>query len=144
MKDYFTLSLDSTQLNNMNILALAHMGDGVYEVLCRGWLCSHDLETIGNLHRATVAMVKAPAQAAAGKKLQPHLTAMEASVYRRGRNANVHQIPKNASRGDYAHATALEALFGWLYLRGQRERINQLFAIIMDEADPQEVTDDAT
>ncbi len=135
MKDYFTLSVGDTQLNNMNILALAHMGDGVYEILCRGWLCSHDMETIGNLHKATVAMVKAPAQAQAMKKLLPHLTGREASVYRRGRNANVHQIPKHATRSDYAHATALEALFGWLYLRGERERINELFAVIMDETE---------
>lgn len=141
MNDYFTLNIDPTQLRNMNILALAHVGDGVYELLCRGWLCSHNLETIGNLHKATVQMVKAPAQAAAVKKLLPHLTEGEGAVYRRGRNANVHQIPKNASRGEYAQATALEALFGWLYLQGQRERINELFAIIMDET---EVTDDAT
>lgn len=133
MKDYFTLSVDRTQLNNMNILALAHMGDAVYEILCRGWLCSHDLETIGNLHRATVSMVKAPAQAMSVKKLLPYLTEREMAVYRRGRNANVHQIPKNASRGEYAQATALEALFGWLYLQGQRDRINELFAIIMGE-----------
>ncbi len=147
MKDYFTLNISSTQLNNMNILALAHMGDGVYEVLCRGWLCSHELETIGNLHRATVNMVKAPAQAAAMKRLVPFLTEREAAVFRRGRNANVHQIPKNATRGEYAHATALEALFGWLYLQGEKDRINQLFAVIMGETEDnqqQEGTDDAT
>jgi ribonuclease-3 family protein len=69
------------------------------------------------------------------KKLLPYLTDKESSVFRRGRNANVHQIPKNASRSDYTHATALEALFGWLYLQGQRERINQLFAIIMEETE---------
>lgn len=134
MKDYFSLTLSQTQLNNMNVLALAHMGDAVYEVLCRGWLCSHDLETIGNLHRATVSMVKAPAQAECMKKLLPYLTEGERAVFRRGRNANVHQIPKNASRGQYAQATALEALFGWLYLQDRRQRINELFAILMDEA----------
>ena len=133
MRDYFTLNVDKTQLNNMSILALAHMGDAVYEILCRGWLCSHNLETIGNLHRATVSLVKAPAQAASVKKLLPELSEAEMAVYRRGRNANVHQIPKNASRGEYAQATALEALFGWLYLQGERDRLNRLFAIIMDE-----------
>lgn len=133
MKDYFTLNVSPTQLRNMNVLALAHIGDGVYELLCRGWLCSHDLETIGNLHRATVSMVKAPAQAEAVKKLLPILNEQETAVYKRGRNANIHQVPKNASRGQYAQATALETLFGWLYLQGQRERINELFAVIMDE-----------
>ena len=133
MKDYFTIQLNETDVNTRNILALAHMGDAVYELLCRGWLCCQDLETIGNLHRATVAMVKAPAQAAAAQKLLPHLTDAEAAVYRRGRNANVHQIPKNAKRGEYAQATGLEALFGWLWLQGQRERINELFAVIVGE-----------
>jgi ribonuclease-3 family protein len=100
------------------------------------------MDTIGNLHRATVAMVKAPAQAEAVKNLLPHLTERELAVYRRGRNANVHQIPKNAKRGEYAQATALEALFGWLYLQGEKERINELFACIVDEE--KEGTDHAT
>ena len=133
MNDYFTIELTDTDLNARNILALAHVGDAVYELLCRGWLFTQDLETIGNLHRATVAMVKAPAQAEAVQKLLPYLTEAEAAVYRRGRNANVHQIPKNARRGEYAQATALEALFGWLYLKGEKGRINELFARIVDE-----------
>ncbi|MCD8334991.1 MAG: ribonuclease III [Clostridiales bacterium] len=137
MKDYFTPRLTQTQLSSRNILALAHMGDAVYEILCRGWLCSRE-ETIGNLHRATVDMVKAPAQAASVKKLLPYLTDEEKAVYRRGRNANVHQIPKNASRGEYAQATGLEALFGWLYLQGNKDRLNRLFAVIVDENDEKE------
>lgn len=133
MNDYFSLNIHPTQLRNMNVLALAHIGDGVYELLCRSWLCAHDLETIKNLHRATVSMVCAPAQAEAVKKLLPVLTEEEHAVYRRGRNAHVHQIPRNASRGQYAQATALEALFGWLYLQGRKARINELFAIIVEE-----------
>lgn len=135
MKDYFTIQLNETDVNTRNVLALAHVGDAVYELLCRGWLCCQDVETIGNLHRSTVAMVKAPAQAAAVQKILPHLTPAEAAVYRRGRNANVHQIPKNAKRGEYAQATALEALFGWLYLQGQKERINELFGMIVERRD---------
>jgi ribonuclease-3 family protein len=133
MNDYFTIQLNETDANTRNVLALAHMGDAVYELLCRGWLCSQEMETIGNLHRATVAMVKAPAQAAAVKKLLPRLTERELAVYRRGRNANVHQIPKNARRGEYAQATALEALFGWLYLQGKTGRIEELFSAILEE-----------
>ncbi len=135
MHDYFSLHIHPDQLRSMSVLALAHIGDGVYELLCRGWLCTRDLETIKNLHRATVSMVCAPAQAEAVKKLLPVLTQEEYGVYRRGRNANVHQIPRNASRGQYAQATALEALFGWLYLQGQTARINELFAIILDETE---------
>lgn len=134
MKDYFTLDVPEGRLNGMNVLALAHIGDAVFEVLCRGWLCSRGPETIGNLHRAAVAMVRADAQAAAMERLLPHLTEAEAAVFRRGRNANVHQIPKNATRRDYAYATGLEALFGWLYLQGRRGRINELFAVVVDES----------
>lgn len=78
-------------------------------------------------------MVRAEAQAAAVEKLLPALTEEEQAVYRRGRNAQVHSIPKNASRGQYTRATGLEALFGWLYLQGRLERINQLFGTIMEE-----------
>lgn len=133
MKDYFTLQVPDTQLSGMNVLALAHIGDAVFEVLCRGWLCSQKLETIGSLHKATVTMVRAGAQAEAMERLLPHLTGAETAVFKRGRNANVHQIPKNATRREYAYATGLEALFGWLYLQGRRERINELFAIVVDE-----------
>ena len=67
------------------------------------------------------------------ERILPLLTEEEAAVFRRGRNAQVHTIPTHASRAQYAQATALEALLGWLYLRGQRERINALFCAMMEE-----------
>lgn len=133
MRDYFKPVMQSDELQAMSSLALAHMGDGVYEILVRGWLCTCGRGTCGNLHRETVALVRAEAQAAAMKKILPMLTEEEQAVYRRGRNAQVHSIPKNASRSQYAQATALEALFGWLYLQGRLERINELFGKMMDE-----------
>ena len=128
MSDYLHLNVQPDDLRAMSSLALAHMGDAVYEILC-----TQGRATCGNLHKETVALVRAEAQAAAVEKLLPHLTEAEGAVYRRGRNAHVHAIPKNASRGQYTRATGLEALFGWLYLQGQLERINQLFGIIMEE-----------
>ena len=133
MSDYLHLNVQPDDLRAMSSLALAHMGDAVYEILVRGWLCTQGRATCGNLHKETVALVRAEAQAAAVEKLLPHLTEAEGAVYRLGRNAHVHAIPKNASRGQYTRATGLEALFGWLYLQGQLERINQLFGIIMEE-----------
>ena len=133
MSDYLHLNVQPDDLRAMSSLALAHMGDAVYEILVRGWLCTQGRATCGNLHKETVALVRAEAQAAAVEKLLPHLTEAECAVYRRGRNAHVLAIPKNASRGQYTRATGLEALFGWLYLQGQLERINQLFGIIMEE-----------
>ena len=133
MENYWKLTVPPDELRAMSSLALAHMGDAVYEILVRGWLCSQGRGTCGNLHRETVAMVRAEAQAAAVQQILPLLTEEEAAVYRRGRNAQVHSIPKNASRSQYAKATGLEAVLGWLYLQGRLERINELFAAILDE-----------
>ena len=127
MRDYFSPCLTANQLHAMSALALAHMGDGVYEILVRGWLCSQGREVNANLHRETVKRVRAGAQADALDAILPLLDEQEVGVVHRGRNANIHMIPKGASRGEYRKATALEALFGWLYLQQRRERINQLF-----------------
>ena len=72
-------------------------------------------------------------QAEFSEKILPLLTEEEQAVFKRGRNANVHSIPQHASRAQYQQATALEALLGWLYLNGRRERINELFNIMMEE-----------
>lgn len=133
MENYLNPTIQPDELRAMSSLALAHMGDAVYEIMVRGWLCTRGRGTCGNLHRETVAMVRAEAQAEAVQRILPLLTEEETAVYRRGRNAQVHCIPKNASRSQYAQATALEALLGWLYLQGRLERINALFAAILDE-----------
>ncbi len=136
MHDYFSINLNKNQLQSLNTLALAHIGDAVYELLIRGWLCAEGRVTSKNLHRETVSYVRAPAQAKAMERLLPLLTEEEEGVYRRGRNTHVRQIPQNATRGEYMHATGLEALFGYLYLTGQKDRINELFAVAIEEVDP--------
>lgn len=127
MRDYFAPRLSPDQIRAMSALALAHMGDCVYEILVRGWLCSGGLEVSANLHRETVLRVRASAQANALDAILPLLDEQETGVVHRGRNANIHMIPKGASRGEYRKATGLEALFGWLYLQGRTDRINVLF-----------------
>ena len=114
-------------------LALAFVGDGVYELLVRTWLCAHGKATGKGLHRATVALVCAPKQAELAQRILPLLTEEEQAVFRRGRNANVHSIPTHASRAQYQQATALEALLGWLHLSGRHDRVEQLFAVMMEE-----------
>jgi ribonuclease-3 family protein len=133
MTDYFHLQMDSQGLLNLSSLGLAHLGDAVFEVMVRSWLCLQGKATPKGLHRATVRYVAAPAQAAMAEKILPILSEGEADVFRRGRNASPHSVPQNASRGEYQTATALEALFGWLYLQGETERLNQLFEIMMGE-----------
>ena len=133
MTDYFHMELTPDELRAISSIGLAHVGDAVYEVLVRSWLCAQGKATGKGLHRATVELVCAPKQAELAEKIQPVLTEEEQAVFKRGRNANVHTIPPHASRAQYAQATALEALFGWLYLQGKKERINELFGLIMEE-----------
>ena len=135
MKDYFNIALTGDEIRNISSIGLAHLGDGVYELLVRTWLCAHGQATGKGLHRATIELVCAQAQAMRGERILPLLTEEEAAVYKRGRNAHVHTVPHSASRADYLKATALECLFGWLYLRGRQDRINELFARMMEEDD---------
>lgn len=135
MKDYFSAALTRDELQAISSIGLAHLGDAVYELLVRTWLCAHGKATGRELHRATVELVRAHAQAERLERILPLLTEEETAVYKRGRNAHVHTVPHSASRADYLKATALECLLGWLYLRGERERINRLFARMMEEDD---------
>ena len=133
MENYFQMNLTPNQVNAISSLGLAHIGDGVFDLLCRAYLCSIGDQTVLKLHRDTVSLVKAPTQAKFAEILQPHLTEEEFAYFRRGKNAHTHAAPKSASRREYALATGLEALFGALYLLGRTERLNQLFHIIMNE-----------
>lgn len=125
--------LSMNELNAISILGLAHMGDAVYEILVRTALILQGDATSAHLHRDTTAIVCAPAQANAVDIILPELNEEETAIYRRGRNANVHNIPKNASHSQYAKATGLEALFGALYLLGRTQRIQQLFTLIWED-----------
>ena len=135
MENYFQMNLSKQQIDAISNLGLAHMGDCVFEILCRGYLCAKGETTVDRLHRDTIAMVKATAQAKFVDKLLPLLTEEEMCVFRRGRNAKVNSVPQKADIYQYHAATGLEALFGWLYLQGKTERINQLFAECVEEHD---------
>lgn len=131
--DYFHLNQSADEIRTVSNLGLAHVGDGVYELMVRSWLCIHGKATNRGLHKATVRYVAAPAQARAAEKILPLLTQEEADVFRRGRNTNPHTVPKAASREEYQTATAVEALFGYLWLKGETGRLNELFRIMMEE-----------
>ena len=126
------MNLTKQQIDAISNLGLAHMGDCVFEILCRGYLCAKGETTVDLLHRDTINLVKATAQAKFADKLLPLLTQEELSYYRRGKNAHVHAVPKSATPAEYAKATGLEALFGALYLAGQTGRINELFKAVME------------
>ena len=114
-------------------LGLAHLGDCVYELLCRTYLCTRGEHTVKRLHKDAVALVTAPRQAQFADKILPHLTEEETAYYRRGKNAHSHAAPKSATPQEYQKATGLETLFGALYLLGRKERVNELFLICMEE-----------
>ena len=131
--DYLHPKLDDAAIARMSSLALAHVGDAVYEVLVRAYLACGGTQTAKNLHSRTVALVRASAQAEAVQRILPLLTKEEQDIYRHGRNAKPKTVPKSSSVAEYAHATALEALFGWLYLKQRYDRINELFGVIAQD-----------
>ena len=135
MTDFFDFQMDAQALRSLSGPALAHVGDAVYELLVRTWLCERGASTNHRLHTQAVSRVCAPAQADFIGRILPLLTEEETAVYKRGRNASTHAAPKSATPGQYARATGLEALFGWLWLRGQKARLSALFAAGMEDAD---------
>ena len=134
MENYFDIAMTDDQLRAISSIGLAHMGDAVFEILVRTWLCAHGRATGKGLHQATMRLVCAESQAERAERILPLLTEEESGVFKRGRNAQVHTVPGHASRAQYGEATALEALLGWLWLKGRRERINELFCSMMEEA----------
>ena len=133
MENYFEMNMTKAQVDAISNLGLAHMGDCVFEILCRAYLCAQGEKTVDRLHRDTINMVKAGSQAKFVDKLLPLLTEEELAYYRRGKNAHVHAVPKSATPAEYAKATGLEALFGYLFLTGRKERANEIFNIVMNE-----------
>lgn len=128
----FHPQMSPENVGRISMLGLAHVGDGVYELLVRTRLCTEGHQAIADLHRSTVRYVNAPAQAAAVERILPLLSEEELTVFKRGRNTKTHGVPKKANVGEYHAATGLEALFGWLYLSGRTERCGELFDFIWE------------
>ena len=133
MDNYFEMTMPRQEIDAISNLGLAHMGDCVYEILVRAYLCHQGRKTVQQLHQQTIQMVKATYQARFADKMLPLLTEDELTHYRRGKNAHPHAVPKSATPAEYAKATGLEALFGYLFLSGQKERANEIFEIVMKE-----------
>jgi len=121
----------SDNVRDISVQGLAHVGDAVYELMVRTWLCETGASSAKNLHSRAVTFVSAKAQAAAVKKVMSFLDESEVAVFKRGRNAHVNSVPKGSTHEEYHAATGLEALFGFLYLSGCTERLNELFALIV-------------
>ncbi len=115
-------------VHTLSPLALAFVGDGVYSLLVRERLLTQANRPVGDLHRLAVTAVRAEAQAAAMERLLPQLTEEELAVFKRGRNAH-----STRTGADYHKATGLESLFGYLYLDGRIDRVQELFTLCVEE-----------
>ena len=121
------------EVNKISMLGLAHVGDAVYELLFRSRICAEKPMPVTQLHKLTVSRVNAASQAAAAEKIHPFLTEEESGIFKRGRNTKVNSVPHHTDLSQYHAATGLEALFGWLFLLGRTDRIEELFAVIAEE-----------
>ena len=119
-------------LRQIPTLTLAHIGDGVYELLARSHVVSQGAVRVEEAHKKTVALVAAPAQAKAAEALLPLLDEWEESLFHRGRNVRPHSVPKHCAPRDYAYATGLETLFGGLYLAGRTQRLQDLWQAALE------------
>ncbi|MBQ8980197.1 MAG: ribonuclease III [Eubacterium sp.] len=121
--------INPKQLSPLN---LAFIGDCVYEMLVRETLVVEANRPVNDLHRESVKYVSAKAQTRAYDKIKDILTEEETAIYKRGRNAKVGHNPKSATQGEYHIATGIEALFGYLYITEQQDRLRELIKIISD------------
>ena len=120
----------NTSLNSYSTASLAYLGDCAIEICVREYLVREaGLSSSAKLNKAALEFVKASKQAEAMKNIIPLLTEDESAVFHRGRNMGHSNTPKSATVSEYRNATGMEALFGWLHLAGDKDRIYQLFRI---------------
>ncbi len=142
---YLFMTLNLTSLNNDTLLSeeidlrqispltLSFIGDSVYDLMIREYIISLGNRPVGQLNNKKVIVVNCKFQAECFSILEPYLTQEELTVYKRGRNAEVHSTPKHADKLDYHKATGIEALFGYLYLKKDIFRLRELFRIIQSK-----------
>ncbi len=125
------------KVDTLSPLTLAFTGDAVFSLFIREMLVCQANRPVGELHKLSVQSVKASAQAKAMREIMPLLTEKETDVFKRGRNAHTSHTPKNQSGCDYHYATGFETLMGYLYLKGEEERIkfllNEVIKVFEDD-----------
>jgi ribonuclease-3 family protein len=112
-------------------LALAYLGDAVYDLYIRQYVLCLKKRRPNQLHRSATRFVSAKAQAQAVRRMEPELTEEERDMLRRGRNAKSHDAPKNTNVQDYRLSTGFECLVGYLYLCGRYKRLEQLMRMTL-------------
>lgn len=132
MSNFNLSNIDKKNINLINPLVLAYIGDSVFEVYVRTKVVNDGMLKTNKLHRLATQHVKAKAQAEALVRISENLTEDELNIVRRGKNANSNTIPKNAEVADYKKATALEALIGYLFLSDKLERLDEIIDLILN------------
>ncbi len=130
LKEQF--ALQDIDLKTYSPLTLAYIGDAIYDLLVRTILVKRGNSQVKKLHKRASSLVKAPTQSDMMDKILPHLTEEEEHIYKRGRNAKSFTMAKNATMAQYRRATGFEAVFGYLYLKGELNRAIDLMKIGME------------
>lgn len=125
-------AMDAEEIKRLNPLVLAYIGDTVYDLLVRTFLIMDRDSNVHNLHIRAIGFVSAGAQANTLKGIFDILTEEEKNIIRRGRNTKSQTVPKNANVGEYRYATGFEALLGFLYLKGDNDRLMEIGSLIIE------------
>ena len=115
-------------------LALAYVGDSIYELMVRTFIVSQKDAPVSHMHKKATRFVSARAQSIIIESIAEHLSDREMEIYRRGRNAKTHTMAKNMSVEEYKKATGFEALMGYLFITGQNLRLREIFALAAEAA----------
>lgn len=132
MEEIFKIDRPEEEINLLSPLTWAYVGDSVFELYIRTHLVNKTNLKPHKLHIEAINYVKAKAQAEFLKKIEEILTDEEKEIVRRGRNAQNHHLPKNSNVQEYMHATAFEALIGFLYLTKKYERLEEILKLVIN------------
>ncbi len=124
---------DNIDIRTLSPLTLAFIGDAVYDLMVRERLVCGGNRPVGALNEDKIQRVRCESQSKAASRIAPILTDEERAAFKRGKNAHASTVPKHADKMTYHTATGLEALFGYLYLKGEGERLRELFDLIETE-----------
>jgi ribonuclease-3 family protein len=123
-------------MDNYNGLTLAYIGDAQYELMVRKYLIDQGIRKVDNLHKAAVEFTCAEGQEKAFNIIEQYLTEEETGIFKRGRNSKTDRKARSASISSYRRATGFESLFGYLYIENRKDRLEELFNIIVKEMIP--------
>lgn len=131
--------LSECEANSYSPLSLAFLGDSVYDTYVREYLLKKANMPVAKLHSAKIRLVCAEFQSEVFEIFLNKLTEHELSVMKRGRNATGNTVPKHADAAQYRRSSAVECLFGYLYITGQLARLDELFELVINAIENEQI-----